>query len=333
MPLNIAPVPYRGDQYLFQGISGAGQNIAEGIEGMTKRLRQTKAMRTMAVDGMGMDPDKVDNMTPEQIQGIMQGMAVKNAQKEAAARVEMEQAHAQYFKRFNLKADAEGRFSDEVNQYMQPQPPAPMAPGDQGPQQPAQMPNLDPQTLMRLEAKAGTLDPDKAMQYMKQLQGGATQTPTMFDEDPVTGSRFARHNGSIMPSGMDPKMIAASGPQTSADDNFYFDGKKWNTLKNKEMTDADKAKLMASRESEIDKLVIAKQTSKANGTLAPEDLEEINGRIARHTKAIEALDTATPGQPAAAKQMTPDLAKQYLQKAGGDKNKARGLAKADGYTF
>lgn len=289
MPLQISPIPYRGDQYLNQGISSAGQNIAEGIEGMTKRLRQTKAMRTMAVDGMGMDPDKVDNMTPEQIQGIMQGMAVKNANAEAAARVQMEQAHADYFQRMNLKSAADDKFSKTVNDYMSYKP---LANGDSGP---AQMPELDPQTLIRLSAQSGTLDPDKAMEYMKQLNGGAGQTPTMFDEDMVTGSRFARHNGTIMPSGMDPKMVSQSGPQTSADDNFYFDGKKWNTLKNKEMTDTDKAKLMASRESEIDKLVIAKQTSKANGTLAPEDLEEINGRIAKHTKAIEALN-----QPAAA---------------------------------
>lgn len=46
----------------------------------------------------------------------------------------------------------------------------------------------------------------------------------------------------------------------------------------------------------------------------------------------------TPGPtpvptPPAPKQLTADLARQYLQRAGGDKNKARALARQDGYTF
>jgi len=39
------------------------------------------------------------------------------------------------------------------------------------------------------------------------------------------------------------------------------------------------------------------------------------------------------GGGAAAKTVTPDLARQYLQKAGGDKAKARTLATQDGYSF
>lgn len=331
MPLQISPVPYRGDQYLFQGISSAGQGIAEGIEGMTKRLRQTKAMRTMAVDGMGMDPDKVDNMTPEQIQGIMQGMAVKNAQSEAQARVQMEKAHADYFQRFNQKQDAEGRFSDAVNQFMQPQPAAPMAPGDQGPPAPPTMPKLDPQTLMRLEAQAGTLDPDKAMQYMKQMGGGAdADNPLIFDNTSVPnatvvktkkGNEFQvlRNNDGTPPD-------APTGYQMVGDGKGAWKAVKLNPA---DMTAGEKARLQMQHEKGIDDL--AKSLPFASGD--PEMMAILKGRMASHQTAINDLyggkgaPATTPGTPQPMPANKADLQSGTLYQTG------KGPATWDGTQF
>jgi hypothetical protein len=294
MPLNIAPVPYRGDQYLFQGISGAGGSIAEGIESMTKRLRQTKAMRTMAVDGMGMDPDKVDGMTPEQIQGIMQGIAVRTQQAQAKAQMEMEQAHANYYNRFNQKADREDNFSSAVNQFMQPHP---MAPGDQGP--PAPAPKLDPQTLMRLEAQAGTLDPDKAMQYMKQLQDqNGTDNPLTFDTTSVPNATIVKTK-----KGNEFQVLRnndGTAPDAPPGYQMVGDGKgTWKAVKLNpgDMTATDRAKLQAQYEKNIDGLIQSYSFAKGD----PEMEGLIKERIGAHRKAITDLQAPAAGTNAPAK--------------------------------
>lgn len=316
MPLQIAPVPYRGDQYLAQGISSAGQNIAEGIEGMTKRLRQTKAMRTMAVDGMGMDPDKVDNMTPEQIQGIMQGMAVKNAQAEAQARRQMEQAHADYFHRFNQKAAAEDRFSSAVNDYMQPPVPNTGNPLQQPPsgdigrdmmnapdptgvmQQMTQPRTLDPQTLMRLEAQAGTLDPDKAMQYMKQLnEGPGADNPMVYDNTSVPNATVIRRKKGnefqVLRNNDGTAPDAPPGYQMVGDGKGGWKAVKLNTG---DLSAGDRTKYQAQYEKNIDSLIQSYSFAKGD----PEMETLIKGRIAAHQKAIEDLQTpAAPAKPAA----------------------------------
>jgi hypothetical protein len=70
MPYNPGVQP-RGADYLFQGISQAGASVGEMIAQMKQRARQTTAMRSMAVDGLGMDPDQVDKMSLPQLTGTL----------------------------------------------------------------------------------------------------------------------------------------------------------------------------------------------------------------------------------------------------------------------
>jgi hypothetical protein len=84
MPLSIQ-IPYRGDEYLFQGVAGAGARIGKGLEEMAQRQKQVKAYRTMAVDGLGMDPEEVDHMSFGELQGHLQAVTVKHAMESAQA--------------------------------------------------------------------------------------------------------------------------------------------------------------------------------------------------------------------------------------------------------
>ncbi len=300
MPLQISPIPYRGDVYLNQGITSAGNSIGDGLESMMKRMKQTKAVRTMAVDGLGMDPDAVDKMSLEEVQGHLQGAAVKNAQAEANARRMMEEAHGDYYRRFNLKAANEDRFSDAVNQYLQPQP---MGPGEQGP--PA-TPKLDPQALMMLEAKAGTLDPDKAMQYMKQLGGGTENAGPVFFEDPTSHKRFAVRGNTMMDSGFNPAEMMNTLPTQNVTDaqggvHTAVINPKTGTptiLKSISpgMTDADKSKLKRDYLRMHASLVSSKAqwAMDKNGKEDPELAAPYNEEIKKVENSMRELD-----QPAA----------------------------------
>lgn len=77
----------RSGEILAGGITSAANTISDTIDKYSQITRQTKAYRTMAVDGLGMDPDEVDKMSLPQLQGHMQGVAVKNAQAEQQAKI------------------------------------------------------------------------------------------------------------------------------------------------------------------------------------------------------------------------------------------------------
>jgi len=295
MPLQISPVPYRGDQYLFQGISGAGQSLGEGIEQMMTRLKQAKAMRTMAVDGLGMDPDAVDKMSAGEVQGHLQGAALKNQQAEAQARRLMETAHANFFNRYNQKGEADDRFSAAVDQYMQPQP---MPPGAQGP--PAPPPTLDPQTLMRLEAKSGTLDPEKAMQYMKELQGGQ-DNPLTIDTTSIPDATVVKtkrgNEFQVLRNNNGPAPDAPPGYQMVGDGKGSWKAVKINTG---DLSAADRAKFQAQYEKNIDSLIQSYSFAKGD----PEMEGLIKERIQAHRAAIDELKQPGSGN-ASDKSKTP----------------------------
>ena len=53
-----------------------------------------------------------------------------------------------------------------------------------------------------------------------------------FQEDPVSGQRFATFGNMMQPSGTNPTRIAAeSAPTVSPDGKFFHDGKKWVAVK------------------------------------------------------------------------------------------------------
>ncbi len=87
MDTGIPIVPNRSGEILAQGVSGAASTIADTITQLSQRMRQTKAFRQMAVDGLGMDEEQVDRMSLPQLQGMMQGVALKSEQAQRQAQI------------------------------------------------------------------------------------------------------------------------------------------------------------------------------------------------------------------------------------------------------
>lgn len=86
MPYNPGVVD-RSGEILAQGITGATSSLSDTIERLGALHKQTKAYRTMAVDGLGMDPDEVDNMDLPTLQGKLQGVAIKGAADQRKAQI------------------------------------------------------------------------------------------------------------------------------------------------------------------------------------------------------------------------------------------------------
>lgn len=164
---------------LAQGISQAGQGLARGIEQMTGNLKKAKAYRTMAVDGLGMEPEAVDKMPLEELEGHFQAMAVKSAmegQKQKRQAMQQEQ-------------DYNAEIARMMQPGIQPDQPAGMImadggspmPGEQGPE--SGVPAFSPQDMMRAAARHGQLSPEIALKFM----AGAGKTPKtlQFMKDPA----------------------------------------------------------------------------------------------------------------------------------------------------
>lgn len=69
----------QGNRAMFAGITSAGNSIAGGIERSQAETKRLKAFRAMAVDGLGLDPDEVDNLDADTLQGKMEAVAIKSA--------------------------------------------------------------------------------------------------------------------------------------------------------------------------------------------------------------------------------------------------------------
>jgi hypothetical protein len=184
-------------QILAQGITGAAANIADTINLLGQRTRQAKAFRTMAVDGLGMDPDEVDKMSLPQLQGTMQGVALKNAQQQHAAQIMDIQSQAE--ERRNIGAYrqslADKATADEGNMKNF----GDLVAGRGG--------DLTPAQMIETMNEAG-LNPDQQEKLSRAYQGVNAMEPgggVAFSEDPVSGQRFAIKGKQVIPSGMNPE--------------------------------------------------------------------------------------------------------------------------------
>lgn len=179
---------------LQQGIENGAQGLAAGISAMGANLKKLKAFRQMAVDGMDMDPDQVDHMTAEQIQGHMQGVAWQNTQQEHEAK--MKEILAQAADRQNTidEAEALGKIAPNISAWQQDHP------GEQ----------IDPTSMFGMFAGAKVSPRVQGAIMSKLLPGmiGNDGGPMNFTEDPVSGFRFATKGKIVQPSGVNPGKAA-----------------------------------------------------------------------------------------------------------------------------
>jgi hypothetical protein len=153
--------------------------------------------------------------------------------------------------------------------------------------------------------------------------GDGTNGPsTTFDEDPVTGARFAGRGKLLLPSGYDSNVVQASGPMTDPSGKFLWSKDKWVSLKEQGYPEGSSIKTVNGVNVIVDPT--GKRILHTLGTASP--TQALAGILGDNTNA-PAATTPSKGP------VTQDMAKTYLKAAGGDKDKARQMATSDGYSF
>lgn len=77
-----------GINHLAGGISAAGHSIVQAIEKSQAESKRLKAFRAMAVDGLGMNPDEVDAMDADTLQGKLEAVAIRSQRQREQAQLE-----------------------------------------------------------------------------------------------------------------------------------------------------------------------------------------------------------------------------------------------------
>lgn len=101
------------DRQTAMSTSGA-QAIADTMNQLGSQLKETKAYRAMAVDALGMDPDKVDKMSLGELKGHMQSLAVRNQQEQTQALAQERMAKAALLTQQQEEAQAMPQFAQEL---------------------------------------------------------------------------------------------------------------------------------------------------------------------------------------------------------------------------
>lgn len=228
MALNIQ-IPYRGDAYLYQGISQAGQGLGEAIQTFGQNLKKAKAYRAMAVDALGMEPDRVDKMSLPELEGHFQAQAVKNAMEQTKSLVQERQAKAAQL----MMQQEEAAAWPQLMQHLQaqggegaagPNPAELMSPGasaagagPEGGARPAGAGPFGQANLLQAMAGMGRTNPRLAAALARNIipqlmQGGATGPQSFKSPE---GNPYVWMGHTILPdrATMDPSSLMGGAPE------------------------------------------------------------------------------------------------------------------------
>lgn len=192
-----------GGQSWSNAIQGVGNSISGTIDQLGAQHRQLKALRTMATDGLGMDADDVDGMSVSQLTGVMQAAALKSASQTRQAQAADLQSQARErdsigamrqatANRGTADAEAMKTFNTLISGVDDPS-------------------KLTPGQVQKFMGQAGlSAESQKTIGdgYRMMTEGGAGGD-MMFNEDPITGARFAVKGKQVLPSGANPSKVAA----------------------------------------------------------------------------------------------------------------------------
>lgn len=227
MPYNPG-VTNRSGEIVGRAITDAagkiGGSIVDAVDYHTREAKKFKALRAVAVDGYNMDPEEVDGMDPDELQGKLEGQVVKKhlAEQDRQAREQemrmqqmamalphqqqrqdfdawewaQKQQQAQHQEGFNRDVSGAMSTADAMNVMGQA---GGMATGVSVPRV-----GITPDVIMGAAAKNKALSPKDAMEMAERLQGGNMN----YEEDPVSGMRFARSGRSVLPSGVNPAKVS-----------------------------------------------------------------------------------------------------------------------------
>lgn len=230
-------IQYNGGESLRQGIASAGNNLASFIGNYIDRGRKSKALDGVLTAYAGEDPERqkqlkaaLPGMSLEEKQGMVQGFAVQQAQKDLKLRELAANTNRDYMlaqtegirgnqQRLKLADEAQAGFGRDLNLF-----------GAMNPENPPLV--LDPALRRQLQEPGGALtlaaarNPlapsaqnvlGDALPALARQRGNLNLSELTFAEDPVSGTRFARSGNSILPSGVNPEKASKVTAVTDAD--------------------------------------------------------------------------------------------------------------------
>lgn len=208
------------------GIAEAGRGIGQGLamraadmkrreEDDKRKAEQAKKIRGMAKmfqEDLGLSDSEVQGKDANELGGLVEGYMLSQSAKHQKLQQQRDQLTIAAMKM--LEKDAQGRKSipQELVAGFESRGrsiPAPMSNEgyDQQMTQNTGMPT-GVRELIQAHANAGQELPPGIMDDIIR-QRGASSGPMSFEEDPVTGSRFARQGNSVMPSGSNPEKMTS----------------------------------------------------------------------------------------------------------------------------
>lgn len=248
MAINVY-TPFTADRSILTGGLALAQGVGGGLSGVGRLIEEQKKRGQLATTlrkTLGTAyPDRKGEfaeMGLEDLQGALKGEALKSAMEDRARAIRLDEAilqqhgvQTQGVREALANQEREPAFLGRMDQLMQPhlqgpepvlQPPEAGAEGPADlvqPEGPAELqpgqPNLG--ALLRAAEETGYRPDLRGVLDDMIKSGGAASgnEPLRFEEDPVTGNRYARQGKSVLPSGINP-----AKQSTTADEMYDADG-------------------------------------------------------------------------------------------------------------
>jgi hypothetical protein len=328
---NPAPIlagTMAGAQGLSSGLQSAGQSISQGMEGAdqeNKKLAQEHKMTTEELDFLGASADALKQQGAISLEDLQKFNSGSIGTKRAIVSAGGSTLHQQ-----QKKQEEEARFANEKEL-------AKIAHPDRGIFTPSAVPITDPKDPNKILGWGMTTSNSSAIPFHPDL-GDTGQDPFTVTELP-DGNKIIRDNrtGKVVPHsaianpeptnakpslmdiqrGAIAKQIADNQTQMeaytaeTAKGNVKF-GPDWMPWLAKPYADkaADLAKTNANLENQLSMMGQSRSSTPVSRPLVP---------------------SATERAASAPKELTPRVAAEFLRQAGGDRSKAKELAKKAGY--
>jgi len=225
---------------LLNGVKAMDEGYANYAADATKAKALRQVVAAYAQDEP--DPDKQKNIVNfshtaglGDLEGFVAGHAALQGAHKAAADIGLEQAQTQeaqarggLYKGQEDWRQSQADSAKNVGSFLQNFMTAPKVPGDDPDDDPKDMPfndrlNYAAQKTPNMSAN----DWGPVMDSLSRWQAAnPTEKDTGFDEDPITGARFAHRGNTFMPSGYDPAKAPAT-PDFSPDGRFFYTKNGW----------------------------------------------------------------------------------------------------------
>jgi hypothetical protein len=217
------------------GVEGSKDYLGDAAK--AKALRQV--VQAYAQDEP--DPDKAKQIVAlshtqglAELEGMVQAHAGRMAVQKQQADIQEQLARGQYYQQFGQYRQQQAQDDQTTGQFLQNYL---TAPKDVDPDTGEDV-DMAPEDRMQYAAKntpgmSGRILPQimtSLANWNKVMNPEVTAQTTQFDEDPVSGNRFATRGGVMLPSGTDPAKIP-SVPVYSPDGKMFWNGKGWAQLK------------------------------------------------------------------------------------------------------